>query len=202
MDSFIYFIIDQSGSMMGRQDSVVSGLKEFLTSDRWLENTLFSLYSFNEKLHILFEERSSKDIVLENYKPRGTTALYDAMYQVLDKMKQKLESIESKDAKFVMIVFTDGEENSSTMYSKNDVNSMIEKLVPRFEIVFVGSNQDAVLSGSTIGISRNSCLQYNDECFTRAMHVTREAVQRYQSNETQTVEFNCAERSASAPTAF
>ena len=190
----IYYILDKSGSMTERADKVISGINEFIQEHKKIdqEECKVSLYFFNMDLEILFENKPIAEVELltrEKYNPIGCTALLDAMGHVIQKIPL--------DQKSVLIIVTDGEENSSSKYTSSCILDMIESRKNSLHIVYMGSNQDAILNGSKIGAHRTSCLMYKDHHIEEAMRCTSAALKRYRTNETDGIVYTPVERETS-----
>lgn len=189
----IYYILDKSGSMKSRVDKVISGMNEFIEDQKKVGDCRVNLYSFNSKIETIFEDKNISEVEFltpERYDPNGPTALLDAMGYVLQKIPL--------DQKSILIILTDGEENSSYKYTSVSILEMIESRKNNLEIVYMGSNQDAILNGARIGVNCRSSLVYNDLNLPEAMRCTSAAVKRYRSQETQGIEYTEEERQKSA----
>jgi hypothetical protein len=70
---------------------------------------------------------------------------------------------EDRPSKVVFIVSTDGQENASKEYSGAAIKKMVEEQTNtwKWEFVYLGANQDAVLTGGGLGFKTNSSLTYN-----------------------------------------
>ena len=89
-----------------------------------------------------------------------------------------------------IVVFTDGEDNYSHKTSK-DVKEVLDKSISSgMKISYVGSNQDAIFTGSEMGIPRESCLAYVDENLDRAMRSVSEVVNRCITGEATSIKFD------------
>jgi len=195
----IYFLIDKSGSMFNRIDDVLKGFNDFVKEQRDVQDSRLSLYTFNDLFSTIFEDvdiRKVTDLTRLDFRPAGTTALLDAMVCVLHKIPST-----DNGRKRVFIVLTDGEENSSRLYTRQDVQDLI-KNHKSLEVIFLGSNQDAILNGTTMGSQERTCLQYDDDCLYSAMRATSQAVHRYSANIDQEIEFTQIERETSASSSF
>jgi len=121
------------------------------------------------------------------YRPTNGTALYDAMIDVLDKMH-------NFEGRKLFVVITDGMNNSGSK-TATDLQEKIESMA--VEIVYMGSNQDAILHGAQVGARQDATLEYDDHHFLEAMDSMGNAVSRMRSGETQAIEFTELERSVS-----
>ena len=87
--------------------------------------------------------------------PRGSTALYDAVGQSVVHFGELLEAMDedARPGTVQVIVVTDGEENSSKEFSAAEVKRLVTQQTETYSwgFVFLGANQDAVLTGATLG---------------------------------------------------
>ena len=197
----IDLVVDKSGSMDDRQKIVVSGINEFIQQQKadLLEGTTcsVSLFFFNNCIQTIFENKPLEDVLeitLDEYQPSGTTALNDAFGTCLSRI---YEIPVEPTKKRILLVITDGEENSSKQFTTEKLKLLIERTKEKVEIVYMGSNQDAILNGSHYGASRESSLNYSDEFLGEALRATTNAVGRIVSGRSTTVEYTQLERDIS-----
>jgi hypothetical protein len=137
------FLLDRSGSMESCCQDTIEGFNSFIESQKQFGGTI-TLCLFDDQFETVYEKMPIDDVPVltgDTFVPRGGTSLLDAMGQVL-----KMEL--SDDA--MIIILTDGEENSSRMYTSAHVKDLVN-LKP-WKFVYLGANQDAVLAASNIGI--------------------------------------------------
>lgn len=62
-----------------------------------------------------------------------------------------------------MVILTDGEENSSTQYGRDDVFYRVNHQQSKYswKFVYLGANQDAIKSAQQIGIGMDSSIDYD-----------------------------------------
>ena len=90
-----------------------------------------------------------KNLDKESYKPGGMTALYDAVCQTIDDVKNTT----TPDQKVLTVIMTDGEENSSKEYSQEQLKAKIKELEKgNWSFVFLGANQDSWANAAKFGI--------------------------------------------------
>jgi len=179
----IYYLIDSSGSMEERKLQVVDGLNEFLDTQRSM-TSIISMYTFSNTIETVFEKESIVNIRrFENdqYQPHGSTSLYDALGILLE---EKMEW----NTKNILIVLTDGEDNSSYKYTIYRIRQLLKEHEDLLEMVFVGSNQRDIL------FPEESILEYEDHHLDRAMRITSDALKRYQTQTTPNIQFTALER--------
>jgi len=110
------------------------------------------------------------------FQPNGQTALLDAIGKTIN-------SIESnEDNKVIVVIITDGEENSSIEFNKQKINEMIsEKKEKGWEFVFLGANQDAIQEAGKLGIGADSSLTYSTDVAKQAFTSLSCAISRSRS---------------------
>ena len=141
------FLLDRSGSMESCLDDTIEGFNTFVESQKEFGGTM-TLCLFDHEFDIVYDKVPIDQVVplnKETYVPRGGTALHDAMGQVL---KMNL----SDDA--MVIILTDGEENSSKTYTAAHVKDLVEN--KKWKFVYLGANQDAVLTAQGLGIQTSA----------------------------------------------
>ena len=74
-----------------------------------------------------------------------------------------LPDIEAKGNKVLVVITTDGMENSSKEWTYDKVKKLISELQERnFEFVFLGANIDAAKTAETIGIKKQNAMKYKN----------------------------------------
>jgi hypothetical protein len=144
------FLLDRSGSMESCRQDTIDGFNTFIASQKQFGGTM-TLCLFDDQFETVYEKTPIEDVpplTEDTFVPRGGTSLHDAMGQVL-----KMEL--SNDA--MVIILTDGEENSSRTYTSAHVKDLVN-LKP-WKFVYLGANQDAVLAARNMGI--HNSLEYD-----------------------------------------
>lgn len=162
----ITFILDRSGSMGSVWADIIGGFNNFIKVQRETPAEIMcSLVQFDNEYERVFVSTPSKlvpDLTEKTYVPRGSTALYDAIGRAVKETGQRLAALKEEDRpnKVVIVTLTDGEENSSCEYSRQDVAATItcQQKNYSWEFVFIGSNQDAILSAGSIGIMATNAM--------------------------------------------
>ena len=146
----VAIIMDRSGSMAATRNAVVGGYNEQveqLQADAKEQDIKVSLITFNGHVYEHFWDEDADKLTkssYEDYQPAGSTALYDALGYVIDKM-QKTASEE--DAAYLIITITDGEENASQQYNNSEIlKKKIESLQndKNWTFTFMGCNKESL----------------------------------------------------------
>lgn len=155
----IAIVIDQSGSMAGRQNDVIGSFNSFLVDQRALPGEArVTLTLFSDRADIVVtgaDLHNIADLNKDTYRPNGSTALLDAVGQTMSALQARNPN------RAVIVIITDGEENSSHMYNISQVREYINWAQRRdWKVLFLGANIDAFTVGKNFGINPFFVSQY------------------------------------------
>lgn len=168
-------IVDASASMSSLTKSTISGVNEQIDSIKQLEKEHpdqkynMSFLHFNNVVTIEYTDRNSTElehITESNYKCNGMTALLDAIGVGVRNLNEKIsDKIASGEASAVVVIITDGEENSSIEFDGHKIKSMIEELqsTGRWTFTFVGANIDSISTAKNYGIDLKNVMQFSSD---------------------------------------
>lgn len=182
----VNFILDKSGSMETMREAVVSGFNEYVDSLRKNKDILFSFTLFDsdeiEKRYVAEPIKTVVPLTKDTYIPNALTPLYDAICSTVKDIDKKLEEDSKKYASLVVIM-TDGMENSSSQYNLQDFLELKKKLEAKgnWTFVFMGANQDAWATAAQWGISQGNTLnwQANNAGYSSAIKSLGHATANY-----------------------
>ncbi len=148
----IYLIVDRSGSMGPCHSATVEGINRFVRDQRdKAPDDLLTVLQFDDLVETVISSiplRSAGTFTLEHFKPRGMTALLDALGQTLSDINPQ------RGSKGIICIVTDGEENSSRMYSRERVTQLTRDLESRgWTFIYLGANQDSFKIGNSLGFN-------------------------------------------------
>lgn len=183
----INVIMDRSGSMYGTADDVIGGFNEFLREQKQNEGDAnVSFIMFNTQVSVLHEGEpidTVPELTRHNYIPNGGTALLDAIGQTIVNTGKRLAAMDEADrpGRVIVLIMTDGEENSSLEYNNETIKQMIQTQENEFSwnFVFMGANQDSFNTAGNYGIKVSSTANYASSPFG-----TRHAFKALSSNMT------------------
>lgn len=132
LTNHVIFMIDASGSMSHLRKDVVKNYNEQLrtvkaNAMRTGQRTIVSTYTFNYNSHRIVHPSAAEwvpEISEYQYSPGGGTALFDAINTAVRDFQDQPNS-SSKDTSLLLIVITDGEENSSRICGNECLKSLI-----------------------------------------------------------------------------
>lgn len=165
----INVIIDKSGSMGGLTADTIGSFNTFLAEQKVVPGeAAFTLCTFNTDyslVHDFVKLGSVPDLNSKTYRPSGGTALLDALGTTINSVGAKLAAMpeDERPSKVIFLVITDGEENSSKTFKKEQIKAMVEhqRDVYKWEFVFIGANIDAFSEGQSLGFSGQNSVSYN-----------------------------------------
>ncbi len=157
----VCFVIDESGSMTGTESDVIGGFKKVI--DEQKANSAgtcsVSYYTFDSKVKQLYLGKDINDVeyIDGKYNPGGCTALFDAVGTAIDEVGKWLDAMkeEDKPEKNLIVIMTDGGENSSVEYSASKVKEMIKHQEDKYNwsFVYMGSDLTDATDANTLGFS-------------------------------------------------
>lgn len=163
----INFVLDKSGSMAAVRSATIEGFNEFKGEQtRESGEARFTLTLFDtEFLHACTAVpiREVPDLDMQSYQPDGCTALYDALAHTIGAADTFLAGIDERPQQVLFVVMTDGFENASREFTRDQVLEMIadRRENAGYEFIYLGANQDAFAGGEDIGIDSSRTRSYD-----------------------------------------
>ena len=159
-------VLDRSGSMQSIKKDTEGGFKTFLADQRSQPGkATIALAQFDSRYEVVYGPTNIKDAPRLVLVPRGSTALLDAMGRRITETGEWLKSLaeDERPGRVIMVIITDGEENSSKEWQLPAINELITKQQDKYGWVFMflAANQDAIAAGHSFGIARGSSLTYD-----------------------------------------
>lgn len=164
----ICIIRDCSGSMQCIASDMDGGLNTFLEEQKREDGyATISLYDFSTRswwnhddtcnVRKVIDFASLRDLdQITGIKSSGGTPLYDAEGTAIADTGDRLAAMPEADrpAKVIMVIITDGLENQSCKYTRQEIVNMIKRQETQYnwQFVFLGANQDAHQEGLLHGV--------------------------------------------------
>lgn len=158
----VHFILDDSASMSVVREATISGFNEYIKTLKNDGNKYrFTLTKFHHQptTGVTQDIQKVPELTPDNYQANGdSTALYDAVCYTLNAAKDQ-----NKRSKHLVIVMTDGEENSSREHNEQHMKQLKEELEKRgnWTFVFLGANQDSYAKAQRYGYSGQNVSNFN-----------------------------------------
>ena len=164
----IVVVLDKSCSMAmaGLTQSTIAGFNGFMKEQKnGTGKATVSLMQFAGDQNWSYEMMPVKEVVevnAESYVANGrSTALCDSIAKAVHRTEDKIEEIELAPDNVVVVIITDGEENSSQEFNKGHISKIIEAHEEEgWDFVFLGANQDAISEGGSMGVRASNSMTY------------------------------------------
>lgn len=119
-----------------------------------------------EMVHNGVDIQTVPELNKDTFVPKGMTAMYDAIGITIDNVSKRINETKAEDRpdKVVILIMTDGEENSSKEYNQKTVFESIQKYKTenKWAFIFIGANIDTMRAGHGIGVSAGNTLAYTN----------------------------------------
>lgn len=150
------FVVDESGSMLSQQKTIISGFNEQLNTMKQEEKEkdvryLVTLVKFSDNVTVLYKDKPLAEVpelTTSTYVPSGWTALYDAIGATID-------TAALGETDVLVTIMTDGFENRSREWKKNTIKTLIElrQSENKWGFVYFGAEQNAWAEASSLGVA-------------------------------------------------
>ncbi len=169
-------IVDESGSMSGLEHATVTGVNETINSIRGAQSEFaetqehfLTLVTFDssgggssrEDVRTLINREPIGDVKdFDNYRPYGSTPLYDAMGRSITDLYNHIK--DDDDASAIVTVLTDGYENASREWTGGKLKALIEKLTQEgWSFSYMGSAHD--VAQVSFNLSINNVVEFSHD---------------------------------------
>ena len=154
----VVFLLDKSGSMYDCVSNTIGGYNNYINNLKGKgTNALITTVLFNNEYQLLHERTPIQQInklTNKEYFVNGSTALLDAIGNSIETIEKK-----AKNNKVLFVITTDGLENASIKYTKEQIKEMIIGH-KNWEFIYIGANIDSFSESASIGISKENTCNY------------------------------------------
>lgn len=164
MKTEILVITDRSGSMATIAKDVIGGYNTFIEDQRKVPGEARVTFTqFDTEYEVVYAGKPLADVPKldsQTFVPRGGTALLDAIGRTLNEQGQRIAA--DKWAELVIVcILTDGEENSSREFTRDQVKSMTSHAETNgWKFVYLGANQDSFSVARDLGMKNAFTANY------------------------------------------
>lgn len=201
----ISLLVDRSGSMRGKVHDTVGGINSCLDEiKKTIENPndeiKISLTLFDHEQVEFWKNKKiteCPEFLISDFIPRGQTAILDTLGDCLTNIILN----QSNDISYIIYISTDGLENASKRYDKDQIKFLIQKAENDFNIkvMYLGANQDAILEASNLGINKEQAINYSEGKDTVEAVFRAVGASAYRQRSGIEPSFSQAERQSSQP---
>lgn len=166
----VIFVIDESGSMYSSKEDVVGGFMKVVDEQRQIKEgkCTISLYTFADDVKEIFVGKDVSDINSIDYNPCGCTAMNDGIGIAITNIGKWLNNMkeDEKPSKNLVVIMTDGMENSSKEYTLQQVKEMIKHQTEKYnwEFMYIGADITTSKMADDLGISNKMFSSKKDYC--------------------------------------
>jgi Mg-chelatase subunit ChlD len=167
----ITVILDRTGSMESIRDDTIGGFNAFLDEQKQQPGVAtLSLVQFDtqdpyEVIHRFRAIQTVPKLTRETFVPRASTPLLDALGRGINDLEQSVAQMakEERPAKVVMVVITDGQENSSREFRKEQIVKMIQEKQEQqgWQFVFLSADLASIGDAAAWGIRAGATMSYD-----------------------------------------
>ena len=204
-NTHITVLLDRTGSMEVIRDDTIGGFNTFLKQQKaepgkaTLTLVQFDTQNPYEVIHQMKAIKDVPELTRKSYVPRAATPLLDAMGRGINDLDSTLQKMNRKEQpnRIVMVIITDGQENSSREFRKEQVEKMIrKKTTAGWQFVFLSADLGAIDEAMATEVHAKSALAFDkDAQGTAAVWASAsDKISAYRSGESEDVSFDEEDR--------
>lgn len=191
----IVFLLDRSGSMGSMGTEPMDAYNAFVEEQKKVVGEcMLTTILFDHEYSVLDREvpiETADKLTDGDYKPRGTTALWDSMGRSIDSTGQRFAEMDEEDrpSKIIFVTLTDGLENASRDYTRSRVLEMVKVQTEQFgwSFVHLGASVESASEAYSVGLRSGNVAQYDAKksgSLTRALRGVSANVASYRTSST------------------
>jgi hypothetical protein len=196
-----YILLDRTGSMEPIWSEALSSVNAYADGLATLDggprvDSDITLAVFDAQDGFQFDVLRSgvdaerwRDVTSHEVSPRGMTPLYDAIGRIVTLAEK------DRPEKAVIVIMTDGEENSSTELDKKAAKAALDRVRKKgWEVVFLGTEFSNFNDAEGVGQTQSRNMAVAKEQLDESMRSLAQKSKDYASGAAPTVEFNAQDR--------
>jgi hypothetical protein len=162
----VQFIQDRSGSMANVWDETRSGFRSFVQDLKQKGGAdgveyFLTLTVFDTQVETPIQAKAIADLTgdeLDRHGPRGSTALYDAVGATVKNTEDSNHGAE----KVIVVIVTDGHENSSREWTKDGLHALIDERLKagNWTFTYLGTQPETWDDAASIGVAAGATVSY------------------------------------------
>ncbi|MBS5430739.1 MAG: VWA domain-containing protein [Lachnospiraceae bacterium] len=161
-------ILDRSGSMYKKRKDTIGSFNQMLEKQKREPGEAYITTAlFSDQCDVLYSHtpiRETEELAEQDYYIGGNTALFDAIGKVFHQTDSLLEGREGDyEEKVLVFIITDGMENASVQYSRQQIKKLIEEKQKKgWVILFFGTDMEMIKLAEDTGIRKENTTCYPD----------------------------------------
>jgi hypothetical protein len=150
----IAVILDRTGSMESIRDDTIGGFNAFLGEQKQQPGkATLTLVQFDDQdpyevIHQVKTIQEVPELTRETYVPRASTPLLDAIGRGINDLEKCVMDMKEdvRPSKLVFVVITDGQENASREFRRDQILEMIQNKEKQYgwQFVFLSADLDSI----------------------------------------------------------
>lgn len=167
----ITVVLDRSGSMEAIRTDTIGGFNAFLKKQKGEPGTAtLTLVQFDtqdpyEVIHQFRPVTEIPELTPDTFVPRASTPLLDAMGRAINDLGRRLSALaeEQRPSRVVMVIITDGQENSSTEFPQDQIGKMVKEQQEKYnwQFVFLSADLAAIVDALDTGVQAKSSMAFD-----------------------------------------
>ena len=157
--NYLMMVLDESSSMFNIKPQAISAFNEQIKTVKQNSNGIevaVDLVKFSSEVSVVFQnEKLNKveELTDKTYNPNTMTAMYDGVGKAIELLKSRSD-INDPNVSVLMLIISDGEENTSRLWSAARVAEELKILqeTGRWTVTYAGANQDLTKVSKSLGI--------------------------------------------------
>jgi Mg-chelatase subunit ChlD len=203
--SELVLVVDRSGSMGTCRTDAEGGINSFIKEQRGQPGEAnLTLVQFDDKYEFVHKGTPIMEVGDYKLKPRGWTALLDAVGKAINETGERLAAMPESDRPgcVLVVIVTDGHENGSKEFTWQQVHDMVvhQQEVYNWKFTFIGADVGAFDVGQSLGLNAASILHNNPKKYQASYDAIGQTVSdaRLRSAQGQSVNlcYNASQRQA------
>lgn len=203
----ITVILDRSGSMESICDDTIGGFNAFLNQQKSEEGiATLTLVQFDsqdsyEVIHKFRALQVIPELTRKTFVPRSGTPLLDAIGRGINDLESSLAEIkdDAKPSGVVIVIITDGQENQSHEFTKEQIEKMIREKQDKdsWQFVFLSADMAAIDDALNSGVHAHSTMAFDKTSLgtSAALASVSSRISDYRSGRSSSVSFTEEDRS-------
>jgi hypothetical protein len=196
-----YILLDRTGSMEPIWSEALSSVNAYADGLATLDggprvDADITLAAFDAEDGLQFDVLRNgvdaerwKKVTNDEVSPRGMTPLYDAIGKIVNLAEK------DRPEKAVIVIMTDGEENSSTEMNKKAAKAALDRVRAKgWEVVFLGTEFSNFNDAEGVGQTSSRNMAVSKDQLSQSMRNLADKSKAYASGAAPTVEFNAEDR--------